>query len=444
MKKILLTILSIMFVFVLGGCTKSESTTASSSAQSSASQSQSQTEKHTLNVVLKAEQKASFDFFWDEAVSDESSLGLGLIPDRYPSVDLCSIASVGFGLAAIPIGVENGYITRKDGEARAISILKGMKKLKTVEGFYFHFYNKYTGQVSSGSEVSNIDTSIMLAGGLVCASYFDGEVETLFNSIYDAVNWPWFINKTTNNFYMSYNDTTKSFAGQWDFYAEQLMMYFLAAGSNTHPIDSTPYYSFKRVYGSYGEDRFVHSWFGSLFTYQFSHVFIDFRNIRDKLGMDWYENSVKASRANYNYCVDNPDGFVGFGQNGWGLTACDSPSGYSGYFGAVPNGYDNKQIKNDGTIPPCGALGSLVFVPDLVIPTMNYYSKIPNLIGDYGFKDAFNLEGDNIWIDSSVIGIDKGIGLLMIENYRSDLIWNLFMENQITKKALNVLEFSQV
>lgn len=232
----------------------------------------------------------------------------------------------------------------------------------------------------------------------------------------------------------------------WDHYAEQLMMYILYAGKDNsdESLAKQIYAGFERHVGAYKSNNLVYCYGNPLFVHQFTHCLFDFRKYVDEFGFDWYENSVKDSRANYNYCVDNPDGFVGFGQNGWGLTACDSPTGYSGYFGAVPNGYDNKQIKNDGTIPPCGALESLVFVPDLVIPTMNYYSKIANLVGNYGFKDAFNLEGDNIWIDSSVIGMDKGIGLLMIENYRSDLIWNLFMENQITKKALNVLEFSQV
>ena len=279
------------------------------------------------NKYMLAEEEASFNFFWEQQRTNTALGGCGLIPDRYPNNGLASIASVGYGLAAFIVGVENNWITFEEGRDRAILTLSHVKNLDKVHGFYYHFYQENYGTVASGSEVSNIDTAIFLCGALVAGEYFGGEVETLANEIYEAVEWDWFVKPSTNNFYMSYNASTNKFGGEWDNYSEQLMMYFLGAGSPTHPIEKKVYDAFRRKKGSYKSGEFIYSWFGSIFTYQFSHAFIDFRNIVDEQGVNWFENSVQATIANYNYCVDQSSNFKTFGPKAWGTTACDTPTG---------------------------------------------------------------------------------------------------------------------
>lgn len=396
------------------------------------------------NPYLVAEEKASFEFFWEQQKTNPLLKSCGLIPDRYPSNGLASIASVGFGLAAFVAGVENNWITKEEAEARSKLTLEHIKDLDRVHGWYYHFYQESLGTVANGSEVSNIDTAIFLCGALLVGEYFKGEVETLARAIYNEVDWEWFVNKSTNNFYMSYDASSNKMGGAWDNYGEQLMLYFLGAGSPTHPIEKKVYDAFARHKGSYKGETFINSWFGSLFTYQFSHAFIDFRNIVDDKGVNWFDNSVHASLANYNYCVDQSKTFTTFSKKSWGLTACDTPKGYSGLIGSLPSGNNSITFKNDGTVAPCGAIGSIVFVPEKVLPAVKYSATLLDgkLIGDYGFKDAFNFE-NGIWIASNVIGIDKGITVLMIENYRSEIIWKTFMNLDIIKNAISVLQFTK-
>lgn len=397
-----------------------------------------------------SEEKASFDFFWDNT-SLKNNLSYGLIADSYPSNGLASIASVGYGLAAIPVGVENGWITAEEGEERALGILSNMGNLEQVNGFFYHFYAEVTGAVAPDSEVSIIDTGIFICGALVAGAYFESEVLEIAMELYDNVNWTWYINPNTNRFYMGYDASTEQFEGAWDVYGEQLLLYFLAAGSNTYSIEKIVYDSFSRNYGIYANQEFIVSWFGSIFTYQYSHAFIDFSNLVDADGVNWYDNSVSASIANYQYSIDNPEQFNTFSELAWGMTACNGPYGYSGDYGAAPNGTGfSANQTNDGTIACSGAIGSIVFTPDLVLPAFENYTTMLDgqLVGQYGLYDSFNLEGDktnvdgyDAYISKTYIGIDKGITILMIENYRSELIWELFSSLDFMDKAIEVLEF---
>lgn len=402
--------------------------------------------KYTLQ-----EEQACFNFFWETQNTKEGSRAYGLIPDRYPSNGLASIASVGFGLAGIPVGVQNGWITAEEGRERVVLTLKAVKELKTIEGFYYHFYSDKSGAPSSGSEISNIDTAIFVAGAIMAGEYFQGEAKKLAKEIYDRVNWPWYINPDTNQFYMGYDPKTEEFEGAWDFYGEQLMMYFLAAGSETHPIEKKVYDAFTKHRGLYkggnGETYFFyHSWFGSIFTYQFSHAFVDFRNLRDSNGIDWYQNSVIATKAARQYCIDNPKGFLAYNKDSWGLTACDTPNGYSGLLGNPPSGYSNDSHKDDGTVALAGSIGSMPFLPEEVESSIKYYYTLLDgrLVGKYGLYDSYNLEHSRIWVAKDVIGIDKGVSLLMIENYRSGLIWKYFNQADFMTRAIEVLGFEVV
>lgn len=424
---------------------------------------------NTVNTYSLKEQEFCFNFFWETQVTEDLD-SKGLIPDRYDPVagespnNLASIASVGFGLAAFTVGVQNEWVTFEEAKERAIMTLTNVKELEKIQGFYYHFYDLTTGEVAP-SEISVIDTAIFVIGALTAGEYFGGEVATLANEIYAKVNWPWYINSDTNQFYMAFNPNSGEHNGKWDTYGEQLMMYFLAAGSPTkkYRIDQSVYEDFTRYYGSYtsptnGESyTFINSWFGSLFTYQFSHAFIDFRNIVDADGVDWYENSVIATKCARQYCIDNPEGFseLTHNKNSWGLTACDTPFDpktgrydknyvfYSGFFGNNPTGFGgNDQTKNDGTMSLAGAPGSMPFLPEEVQSAIQYYYKFENgiLVSKYGLLDSFNYEKDSL-VATDVIGIDKGITCIMIENYRTGLIWDYLSQADWMKQAIEVLGF---
>lgn len=396
--------------------------------------------KLKVQEILALEEKLSFDFFWNEVSQTEE--GYGLIIDNTKNTTVASIASVGFGLSGIPIAVENHWITKEEGKIRAIKTLNTfLKHVEQKEGFFIHFVRMEDGKRTWHSEISIIDTALFLMGALVVGEYFGGEVYDLFEKLYSTVNFQWYLDKSKNQFYMGYN-YERGFWGNWDRYAEQLIMYFLGVSSPTYPVDPSVYKSFQRDIGRYKDYELIYTYTGSLFTYQFSHAWIDFRKLVDKDGVNWFDNSLKASLANWEYCKDMHSEFKTLHEHSWGLTACDSPTGYRGDFGAPPSWNNNTQHYVDGTAPPCGALGSIVFTPEIVEEAVRYYyEKVPELWGTYGFKDAYNL--DKNWFSQVYIGIDKGIGLLMIENHKNGLIWEIVMKNKYIKKALELLEFKK-
>lgn len=390
--------------------------------------------------ILEKEQRKCFDFFWNEVSLQEESFGL--IRDNTKSQKMCSIASIGFGLPAIVVGIERGYITKEQGEERVRRTLCTMKeKTERVHGFYYHFLDMDTAKRFGKCEVSIIDTAIFLMGALVAGEYFGGEIAKLAEEIYTDVDWVWYHNPKNNQFYMGYNETQNGHFGAWDHYAEQFMVYFLSVAAPKYPVNPSVFYDCPQYCNNYKDSGLIfHSHGGGLFVYQFSHAFIDFRNKKDRRGIDWFENSVRASKANRSYCIDNPLGLKTYGENAWGMTACETPTGYSGSMGALPC-FGNKQIFPDGTIPPCGAIGSIVFTPEESIAAMKFYEQNDKLWGKYGFVDAYNLDVSPEWYSDMVIGIDKGISILMIENYRSELIWKLVGQNKYIQKAFELLEF---
>ena len=392
-----------------------------------------------IEEIIEWEMRSSFNFFWEQANTIPGSPGYGLIRDRYPgSPGIASIASVGYGLTAYVIGAEKGYITREQACERVNGTLDTFLNLDREHGFYFHFLDMETGKRAWNSEVSIIDTGILLMGVLTAGDYCGGEAQAKAEEIYAGVDWPWYLDSNVNQFYMGYRPE-EGFSGHWDFYAEQLMLYVLGAASPTHPIDPSVYYSFIRHKAKYGDGQpFIHSWFGSIFTYQYSHAWIDFRGRSDNEGVNWFDNSVEATRAHYNYAVAMDEKYLTLGPLAWGLTACDSPNGsYEGRYGAPPSGYDYKQHLVDDTIAPAGAIGSIMFLPEQVRQTMIYYYSLEDLKGPYGFVDAFNLTEN--WFDSDVIGIDKGISLLMLANYQHDTVYAVSMKNKYILSGLEKL-----
>lgn len=392
--------------------------------------------------ILELESRKSFDFFWNEVNNDDGSLGYGLIRDRYPgNLNVSSIACIGFAFSAYVIGVERGWITREKAEKRTIGTLNTLlKNAQHKNGVFYHFLDMNTAQRAMKSEVSLIDTAILLNGAIVAGEYFEGEIKNKVQHLYEKVNWKWYRDPEVNRFYMGYTPE-RGFEGWWDFYGEQLMLYVLGAASPTYPINSHMFYDFVRHRESYGNyPEFIHSWFGSIFTYQYSHAWINFFNKVDKLGDNWWTNSINATKASRQFCIDKSDKYNTFGLNSWGITACDGPSGYNGLYGTLPSGYKNDMNFTDGTIAPAGAAGSIVFAPEDVISVLrNYYENYPDLWGKYGFKDSYNLDMKKEWYNNDFVGIDKGITLLMVENYRTGLIWRLFMKNKYVQEGIKRL-----
>lgn len=439
-----LPLLFLFIVLVLVGCSSPDEQTETATATAGAPTATSTETPAPVGIddVIQYEMRGSFDFFWEQANTDVNSPGFGLIRDRFPgSPGIASIAAVGFGLTAYPIGVEKGYITFDEGYDRANGTLDTLLHMERIEGFYFHFVELDTGQRAWESEISSIDTSLLLMGVLTAGQYFGGEVQNKAQEIYEGVNWPWFLDESRNMFYMAYRPE-EGFAGHWDFYAEQLIMYILASASPTYPLDEIPYYTFTRHYGEFGDGKpFIHSWFGSLFTYQYSHAWIDFRPYTDKEGVNWFDNSVEASLAHYNFAVANDKEYVTLGPTAWGLSASDGPDGYNGRYGAPPSGFDNNAHLVDDTVPPSAAIGSILFLPTEAQQAMLNYYSIEALQSSYGFLDAYNLsEG---WFASDVIGIDKGITLLMLANFENGLVYNTTIQNEQIINGLARLQITK-
>ncbi|MFC2091495.1 glucoamylase family protein [Elusimicrobiota bacterium] len=376
---------------------------------------------------LSMVQEDAFYYFWENVNSK-----YGLIADSSRTDAPSSIAAVGFGLTAVCIAVERNWITTEDAYLRILKTLKYFyKKAPHVKGFYYHFVKMSDGSRAWNSEVSSIDTAIFIAGALTCAEYFKNtEIDDVANKIYERVDWQWMLNGR-DVLCMGWKPEKGFLPYYWDHMSELMVLYALAIGSPTYPIPEECWDAWKRPVGTYGTHEFVFCPTGSLFVYQYSHAWIDFRYIRDSHA-DYWENSVRATLANRQFCMDASKKFKGYGKYSWGLTACVGPFGYKGYGGGPGIPY------HDGTIAPSAVAGSVPFAPDICIQTLkNMYKKSsPKIYGKYGFVNGYNQDRD--WVAAEFLGIDTGITLLMIENHRTGLIWNYFMRHPAVKKWVNM------
>jgi hypothetical protein len=409
----------------------------------------------TDNQFLDTLQRACFDFFWQEANPSN-----GLIKDRSSATSPSSIASIGFGLSAICIGIDHGWITREAGRDRVLTTLRtfwngpqgtGESSVMGYKGFFYHFLDMNTGHRTWSCELSSIDTGLLLAGIIDAKQYFDaadsldGVVRALADSIYYRMDWNWFRNGDPS-IEMGWVPSTKfGTFGPWIGYNEAMILYILALGSPTYPVPAgvwqtwTSGYSYRIHYGY----AFIE--FPPLFGHQYSHCWIDFRSINDAVmrprGFTYFENSRRATLAQRAYCAANPKAWVGYSDTLWGITACDSPPGplypYSAR-GAPPAQND------DGTIAPTAVGGSIAFAPEVCIPTLRsmYDTYRSQIWMKYGFRDAFNLTQN--WWGPDVIGIDQGPIIIMIENYRTQRVWNRFMRNPDIQRGLERAGFLPV
>lgn len=396
--------------------------------------------------LLELESRLCFEYFWREANTTEGSPGYGLIA-KTKGVRDSAIAGSGFALSALVIAVERNWISRELAQERCQKSLQVIySNVPQYNGFFSHFINMDTLD-SEGSEYSTVDTMLALNGILTAGQYFGDECATLAQQIFDRVDWKSAIAEN-GYFTMSWDTDFVMNTSTWGGYAEQFCMYPMAAGSTTHAPDSGAdmFYTLERKYGHYGNSGdLVYVWDGSLFTYQFSHAWLDFRRLWDRDGTDWWQNSINASQANRQFCIDNSDVFPSFGENDWGLTACHSPIGYEAY-GAPPSGDigANNMHYTDGTITPSGPLGSLPFMSEEVLSAIQHWYQDPRLWSNYGFLESYNLSSALPGYCSTMSNLIKGLTLLMIENYRSNLIWDTYMSHPVLQRGMPVIFDNQV
>lgn len=413
-----------------------------------------------IDDLLKKEAYLCYKFLIEHTIFEEGHPGFGLTIDRTSKKNMASIASSGFMLSALVIGVERGYDSYETNLFRAKYTLKNFaENIPHYMGMFAHYINSDNGNHYKKCEYSTIDTTLFLNGMITADSYFDDEdIHNYTKKIFERIEWEkfTFIHDGHLQFRMAYNDIVGGdylennnigWIYHWNMYAEQLTMYILAAGSNEikEKTAADLFLGFERYTGGYKGTNFVYSPLGSLFVYQYSHAWFDFNKYYDLKGFDWFENSKKACLVCKKYCDDLKDEYPTF-KDAWGLSSCDGPKGYSGY-GNPPFGwdYDYKEEyltkRTDGTVALYALVASLPFVPELVKNTLeNLLKKYPEIIGPYGLYDSINMT-DKLWIGKEYLGIDKGITLLMIDNYYYQTTWNNYMKHNIIKEGTKKLNF---
>jgi hypothetical protein len=418
-------------------------------------------------------EKRTFMFFWKTANPQN-----GLIPDRYPTPSFASIAAVGFGLTAYPIGVARHYVTRREAQERVITTLRFLVREPNEHGFFYHFIDMRTGARANDSEVSTVDTSLLLAGVLLCESYFDtrdpGDVEIrgLAERIYRRVDWTW-AQPRPPAIALAWTPERGFSTEDWRGYNEAMLVYLLALGSPTHPISPDAWTlwtsSYKGHWGTLYNQTYLN--FAPAFGHQYTHVWVDFRGIRDSFmrehGLDYFENSRRATYTQRRYAMANPLHWAAYGQNVWGMSASDGPGPteepYLGretsFLNYAARGVGIGRIVDDGTIAPTAMISSLPFAPEIVLPATHelYHRFGSSIYSSYGFLDAFNpsfrqptatsvtaaAAAQQVgWVDPDYLGIDQGPILAMIENYRSDLVWRVMRNDPYLRAGLERAGFS--
>ncbi len=372
----------------------------------------------------------TFRYFWEQA-----NPATGLVKDRCSIRTandegvVASIAATGFGLTALCIAEEEGFILRDQAIERVITTLRSLwKKLPNHRGFFYHWANINTGERIWDSEISSVDTAILLCGVLTCREHFqETEVTRLANEVFNRVDWTWLSEDTT----LLAHGWTPEFGFipvRWDYYSELMMMYLLGLGSGSHPLRAETWTAWKRLTFEYDGLRYIGS-FAPLFVHQYSQAWFDFRGKRDKYA-DYFQNSVIATDVHRRFCVELASQFPTYSDDLWGITASDSEKGYVIWGGPPAVG------PIDGTVVPSASAGSLPFLPQ---PTMRVLRTIRNRHDrawcQYGFVNAFNPLKN--WYDTEVVGIDTGITMLMAENARTGFVWNTFMKTPEAKRGMD-------
>lgn len=416
-------------------------------------------------------QRRTFLYFWELADSNNFQ-----VPDRYPTLTFSSVAATGFGLSSYLVGIERGYVSREAAAERVVRTLRvlhqlpegeGASGIASYKGFFYHFLTLDKAVRFKKVELSSIDTGLLMAGVLSVMSYFDGpepveqEIRALADALYRRVEWDWMLDDNLQ-LSMGWHPESGFIPARWKGYNEAMILLLMAIGSPTHAIPPESWGQWCSTYqwAHFQGQDFVQ--FDPLFGHQYSHIWIDFRGIQDEYmrqkGIDYFENSRRATLANRNYCLENPLGFNGYSGESWGLTACDGPAnekrvvnGHARqFFDYRARGASALQAVDDGTIAPTAAGGSIAFEPELCLSALEYLwqTHYSRLVGDYGFRDAFNLSytfgkgNENGWFDVDYLGIDQGPILLQAENHRSGLLWTVMKKNPYLTEGLKRAGFN--
>jgi hypothetical protein len=378
----------------------------------------------------------AFRYFWEQA---DSRTGLALdrtrnSGDQTPgrSREVASLAATGFALAAMCIGSRREWELPSAIQGRVRNTLRHLANVQEHErGWFYHFVDTHTGERQWKSELSTIDSALLLAGVLTAQQCFasDAEIVRMAREIFERVDFGWMLDPATNCLRMGWRPETGFLRAQWRDYRENLILSMLALASPTNPVPDSTWYAFVRDPVVFENLRFVGA--GPLFTHQFSHAWLDLEGLQDgpPLRCNYFWNSVIATRAHRQYCLSLRGMFPSYSENVWGITPSDSDIGYLGW-----GDYTRRDF--DGTVVPCAAAGSLMFTPELSLPALRTMHERfgPHAYGRYGFSDSFHpLTG---WVDAEVVGIDLGITLLSAENLRSRSVWNWFGRQPDIRRAM--------
>ena len=380
-------------------------------------------------------ESANFLFFWEQA-----SPKTGMVKDRcnVQTTDegiVASIAATGFGLTALCIAEKRGFISRSTALERVFTALRFLwKKVPHHRGFFYHFANINTGERVWDSEISSVDTAILLCGILTCREHFrHPDVVQLANLIFSRVDWTW-LSEDTALLPHGWTPEIGFLPNRWDYYSELMMMYLLGLGSSAHPLKEGAWTAWKRLIFEYEGMRYIGS-YAPLFVHQYSQAWFDFRGKRDKYA-DYFQNSVVASEVHRRFCVELGSQFPDYSDDLWGITASDSVKGYVVWGGPPAFG------PIDGTAVPSASAGSLPFVPQASMRVLrSIRSKYGAAWCKYGFVNAFNPLKN--WYDHDVIGIDTGITMLMAENLRTGFIWSTFMKTPEAQRGMQRAGFNK-
>ncbi len=405
-----------------------------------------------LDEIIIDEIRRSVAFFLDFTNLKTGSRGFGLTADSTKTPERASIASVGYALTAWVIAAESGILPKETARRITVGTLKTLLfNTSHFKGFFAHFLVTETGERYGKTEFSTIDTAICLNGVITASAYFhDDEITQLAEALLDRVDWGFLVFEQDGKslFHMSYNPdwggsyvTDKpGFISQWNNASEQRMMYLQAAKSLGSVQARKLYAGFSRDVGEYQGKQFIINPLGSLYAYLCTEAWLDSRRYLDPDGVDWFENLRLAALANRQFCLEHAEKYRTYHANSWGISSGDSPRGYAVFSGEPCFG----KPYHDGTVSIWSAIACLPVLPAETSALIEYlYTNHPQTYGKYGFFSAYNLDVQPPWYSHSVYGIEKGCSMIMLENYLTGLIWNVYTDSWDINNALKILGFKQ-
>lgn len=435
-----------------------------------------------VGELLNDLERRAFGYFWETAHPTT-----GLSPDRWPTQSFSSVASVGFALSAYTIGADRGFISRDQAKGRVLKVLRVLWNAPQgpepsgrsgYKGFFYHFLDMATGlRYPADTELSTVDTALLIAGALHCQSYFSGsdeaerEIRALAESLYQRVDWRW-AQTRLGSVWLGWRPESGFIQEHWTGYNEAMILYLLAVGSPTYALDATAWDAWISTYdtASWGTDYGqTYLRFPPMFGHQFTQCWVDLRGLQDSYmrdrGLDYFENSRRATYAQQAYAIANPEGWAGYGEDAWGVSASNGPVDTWHEFGGkvrkfityAGRGMGGAQAHDDGTLAPYAVGSSIVFAPEIVVPTLmslreRYGAHIYGRYGFHAFNPSFGFSDVKLrhgrlvpgfgWVDTDYLGIEQGPMLLMLANYRGQVVWNTMRRNAHLRRGLQRAGFT--